>query len=658
MSRPVSIPEFKSRRFAALALALCVAILLFQQGARALPLPTDALKFFNNVFVTGSYVVSGVGLWNTGSGSINMGTPAAPMSPAPAGADVLAAYLYWQVVTSADPALVDLHAASTFNDKPLGTPLGWDLPVRLGGTDACLLNGGSGRRVYTFRADVQRFLDVDQSGRRVINKSGGYPVSLPNNATTRTLGASLVMIYRHPNPTPEMAMNAVVLYDGTFVKQQPGTLRQRIEGFYDPANVPGQITFIAGSAQSNLREVLRIDTDGNPATIPAGTSDLFDGALGNAWDNVTRQTAPLTANAKALGYLDVSISPQTQGPSASWSTTAWRWAPSIYQTQVNDGDFDGLLDKWESPVSLSDPNGVPLPNLNGMGADVGLKDVFIEIAAMWAPADTTYGSDAFPSRESLHFVTDEFGHNHMPTPEALKMLGDAFIGKGIRLHFDVGNPATYRALVPPNLPVGTPSPYLSTVADDYIIGAGGMSGGNPALARGGKSIQETACEPGSTSVDHDNNPETPSVLVDIDCQFPEYPGTVSWKRGFGLHKHAVFDANRKDSFRFGLYAHAKASPKSLFPCLGIMGPADLTAAGDCPDGSLSNPLIHVPSGVSGTADILSGGDFLITLGLWDNTNFVGATSASRPRRCTSSDTPSASDMAETRCPTANPITSA
>ena len=44
-------------------LALFVAILQFQQGARALPLPTDALKFFNNFFVTGDYVVGGVGLW-------------------------------------------------------------------------------------------------------------------------------------------------------------------------------------------------------------------------------------------------------------------------------------------------------------------------------------------------------------------------------------------------------------------------------------------------------------------------------------------------------------------------------------------------------------------------------------------------------------------
>ena len=32
----------------------------------------------------------------------------------------------------------------------------------------------------------------------------------------------------------------------------------------------------------------------------------------------------------------------------------------------------------------------------------------------------------------------------------------------------------------------------------------------------------------------------------------------------------------------------------------------------------------MPAGISGTADYPGGGDFLVTLGLWDNTNFVGS----------------------------------
>ena len=318
------------------------------------------------------------------------------------------------------------------------------------------------------------------------------------------------------------------------------------------------------------------------------------------------QTAALTGAAKTGGFLDTAIAPNR---SRAPDNDCLSMGAMIYQTQVNDGDLDGLLDKWESSaVPLLDPNGTALPNFKAMGADKDLKDVFIEVAAMRAPAGTTYGSDSAPLRESLHSVTDAFGHLHMPPPAVLQMLGDEFATHNIRLHFDVGHPATYHALMPPNLPAGTPNPYASGVADSYIIGAGGGSGSDPTLARGGELIEETACEP------------TP---LEVDCQFPEYPGTVSWKRGFQLYKEGVFDANRKDSFRFGLYAHAKATPKSLLPCDGAMGPAGFDAAGDCASGVV-NPLIHVPAGISGTADFPGGGDYLITLGLWDNTNFVGS----------------------------------
>jgi hypothetical protein len=282
----------------------------------------------------------------------------------------------------------------------------------------------------------------------------------------------------------------------------------------------------------------------------------------------------------------------------------------IYKTQVNDSDADGLLDKWEtSTIPIVDPNGLALPDFKAMGADANQKDVYIEIAAMRAAANTTYGSEAAPLKETLHSVTDAFGHIHMPTPQALQMWGDAFAAQNIRLHFDVGVPATYHSLSPPNLPPGDPNPFASHVADDFIIGAGGASGSDVTQARGGELIDETACDPISSVV---------------DCQFPDYPGTVSWKTGFQLYKQAVFDANRKDSFRFGLYAHSKAAPKSPLACLGILGSAALDPmTGQCADGATPNPLIHVPAGVSGTADYPGGGDFLVTLGLWDNTNFVG-----------------------------------
>ena len=61
------------------------------------------------------------------------------MSAAPAGAEALAAFLYWQVVTSANPTTADVNAGATFNGAPLNVPLGTQLlPTRQrpGGRDS------------------------------------------------------------------------------------------------------------------------------------------------------------------------------------------------------------------------------------------------------------------------------------------------------------------------------------------------------------------------------------------------------------------------------------------------------------------------------------------------------------------------------------------
>ena len=288
----LSTPAFTSRRLSALALALCIAVLLFQQGARALPQATDALRFFNNFFVTGGYVVGGVGLWNTGSGTINMSQPDA-RHDCRAGRCRRAGGLSLLAGRDLRESRCRRHSRDrpTFNGVAAEHPR-WDLPPPRGRrwTTACPLNGGSGNRSTRSEPMSSGFWTWTRSGRRVVNKEGGYPVSLPNNGTARTLGASLVVIYRHSEPGDAAERHRAVR---RHVREAAAaTLRQRIEGFYDAASVTGRITYIAGSAQSNLNEILRIDTDGDPATVPAGTASLFDGASGNAWDNVTRQTAP------------------------------------------------------------------------------------------------------------------------------------------------------------------------------------------------------------------------------------------------------------------------------------------------------------------------------------------------------------------------------
>src|SRR5262249_26777137 len=156
---------------------------------------------------------------------------------------------------------------------------------------------------------------------------------------------------------------------------------------------------------------------------------------------------------------------------------------------------------------------------------------------------------------------------------------------GIHAHFDVG--PNYHAVDFPN--------YSSTDADEYLVPS--------SQAFGGESIAEVACVPTATR----------------KCQFPDYPGTVSWKIGFQVYRDAPvgpegselsgqdqdkceaaefagtgtcrhrFDKTRKDYFHYVLYAHTRGVVKSADP---------------------NSPDFHVPRGSSGIADV-AGGDVLV-----------------------------------------------
>ena len=145
---------------------------------------------------------------------------------------------------------------------------------------------------------------------------------------------------------------------------------------------------------------------------------------------------------------------------------------------------------------------------------------------------------------------------------------------------------------------------------------------HPDLARGGELIKEVAC----------SGP---------NCQFPQFPGTVSWKIGYQLYRDEPvrwdgkeftrqelswihrdrahddddedddgdcdewwgcwlrFDRNRDGIFHYLLYGHARGVPKST---------------------DKTQKEFHVPRSVSGVSD-LPGGGGMVTLGLWDN--FIG-----------------------------------
>ena len=568
-------------------LSLGFALLSAQPGQAQ-----GSLQFFKNYFITGDYAVGGASLWQKGEVNGKASAQIA-VSGVPKGADILAAYLYVQTAETDRWSGID-HA--TFNGYDLGPgssslakALNWELAT----TPCWTVAYPGGRRLVTYRADVLRFLPIGPNGklvvgrRVVVNPDGTrivepVDVEVPDSGTAfgdvneggtesgggsgpRAIGASLVVVYRDS----AMPFKAVVIYDGGFKKTAFATMNQKIEGFYQAATTPAaKMTHIVGDGRLGVSE--RVFLDGQLFTNP------FVGAEGPKWDN---PTFPLT-----------SIPPPLEDPRGA--SVVVKVAPNgllsdclcysgiVLSTQVQDSDGDGLLDIWETSPSLVDPNGQPLPNLKDMGAQPDQKDLFIEIGYMEALAPTTYGDVPEPA------------HSHLPTPAALKLVGDAFAqAPSIRVHFDVGRG------------------YAAGEAVDYVIPG--------ELARGGEAIDEmaTVCTPGG--------PDQPWV-----CQFSGYPGTVGWKSGFRFLRDQVvstpapplaadgtdpcdaagndgpeqpcerrFDRNRKDMFRYALFAHALGLPKSEEP---------------------ADPGFHVPRTNTGVGDF-PGGDVMVTLGAFSDT---------------------------------------
>ncbi len=546
-------------RPAALALA---AACLTGIGAPA-AFAADALGFFNNWFVTGDYAVAGVGLKNTaGQGTINLagvpctsgvGASAAIVPCTTAGATPaypVAAFLYWQnVENSAAPAI-----KGAFNGFPL---TGADLLASDGGS-ACWVSAPA-QTLRSYRADVLRFLPFDPAT-KVRLANGAHTVSLGaaagNGGVISTLGASLVVIYKVAVPgRPTLAtFRSVVIYDGEFTLTKEGPdMTQTVAGFYQAATVAAaRMTHIVGNGQNGFRETLMVGAGSGDHPAAYDANAPFVGAQGANWDNLT---FPFDL---AAGAASTAVRSHVSGGQSNCLS----WSAVVTSTNVQDSDLDGLLDVWEtrglhrntqaSPATFggcADYPSEPCVNLPAMGAKNGVRDMFLE--THWL-----HGNGVSADRPA---------HSHKPKLDALQMVADAFAAQGIAVHFDVG--PNYQGL-------------------PFIVPA--------AVAQGGHDLNEDslACHPQAGKP---------------PCAYPNYPA-LSFKLGFNsvrdgnrqLGIPANFAQNRKDVFRFVLFAHALA------------GPFDAQAK-PLPDPF--NPGSTLPRSYSGIAD-RPGADIMITLGLW------------------------------------------
>jgi hypothetical protein len=282
---------------------------LFVQSAQA----QGPLNYFKNYFVTGDYVVGGVGLYGkvvkgpvtgavsvtgnislnsvpctTGPGLLASVIPCATKGAVPA--DVIAAFLYWQTIESTTtPSSAIGSYASSYNAT---TPVNPFVGLALGNPQisACSGLGTSSQYLHNYRADVLKYLPISPTANvRLANGTQTFTL-VSGNTTTQFAGATLVVVYRLVTPgNPKIApLRSVVIYDGAFTGTQSSSLIQTMGGFYQASSdSDAKMTHIVGNGQSisNKQEKQTLQVNG---AIPQGVpSDPFVGAQGANWDNYT-----------------------------------------------------------------------------------------------------------------------------------------------------------------------------------------------------------------------------------------------------------------------------------------------------------------------------------------------------------------------------------
>jgi hypothetical protein len=532
---------------AAAALGL-MSLLAFAPAALAQTGSSSALQFGNNYFVTGDYVVGGVGLRGKGVNGFATGTINIPDAnpgiqgpkAVPAGAQIVAALLYWQTVESSRTTFAGQNGFFRAV-YPGGPATGFPITGLLLGNPNAPVSWSSGgcsgdaqgsKTMRVYRADVRPYLRVDADGNMLPN--GSYEVRLADSGSSGagaplTLGATLVIIYRVLSQ--DFPLNSVVIYDGAFSPSNSSTtFSQSMQGFYQVATSRiSKLTHIVGNGQDKKFQTVYWNNVALPSLYPK--LPAFPGHYNGSWDNPTWS---FTGNGNPMQENDPSTA--TSVVPAKTAKGCVSWGAIIVGTTVQDSDNDGLIDVWEQNqgycdasvnggvCSSTDSSWVTLP-----GAAPNQKDIFVQADYMCGGTLTGSGVCDLSSG----------GHSHFPIPEGMTKLTAAFASRGINLHLQITNP-----------------------------------------------IQEETCS--------DNLSATPVAL----CAFPGKPGVVGWKAGFNFLKNQLIDKDskqvcdvsgstencirrfqhgRKHSYHYAIFGHAVGLPEWGFQAKNLLS---IEAAGN------------------------------------------------------------------------------
>jgi len=650
MTIPFHLPR-TSRAVRAALLSLVVSACFVPGTAQAQT--TSTLEYFSSFTVTGGHVVAGLDLppQQASQGTV---TGTIEVSGVPQDADVVAAYLYLEMIWSGQPsALDDLIGEIRFRGQPITAHRSQTVSL-VGPYSPCWSNGGD--NMTMLRADVLRLLpprlDAGNkwTGKQVVNHADllqyqaqseennwlltlTVPEAGTGNKTPQVAGGSLLIVFRDPDGP----LRTIVVNDGLHL-QAPGEITMEpMRGFLQSSGADSRLSLIGGSGSPNATDQVLVNgslvTGGTDAftRVGGGTSDRgwsnptfllgSHDATNNPWPTVAPYGEQVTVNV-------------THGSTSPYDCLAL--AAAIFSTTIVDADLgvgDGIPDRLEDPAfsgSLKNPAGEDFPDVYAMGGRLGQRDLFVEIGAMKSLATLTQGATSAPftNASGQPIVTPVPAHDHMPSATVLGNVIAALKNAGIAPHVDLGHArgVAYRALL--NLPAADTS---------IIVGAN--------LASGGESIVETLCVPDA---------DTPT------CAFPLFPGVVSWPMGYQylvqspVHANGDqfltlqgqpdlaaeencrkltpttpndcgrrrFDRVRDGIFHYLLYVHARGVRASNFPCLAGTTPVPYQneQTQTCPAGAVANAQYSVPRGVSGMSEG-PGRYGMVSLGLWDN--FVG-----------------------------------
>jgi hypothetical protein len=529
------------------------ALLLFFVWTFAFARPASAqLALSNNYFVTGDYIVGGVGLRGLGVNGIATGTinipdqNSVPATGVPAGADIVAAYLYWETVESSNAGAATGMQGSFNGYAITGTIRGNPNAPTSWSTGGCAGSSLGSKTMRVYRADVRPYLPLDSNGNfQTPNAStpGKYQVQLADSGSNGggvplTLGASLVIVYRVQSP--QVPLNSIVLYDGALApSNSSSTMTLPLQGFYDAAASPiAKITHIVGNGQPNKSETVYLNTTtlnslytGLPPFPGIYNQNTISASGGGSWDNPTwTSTTAVPADASSA---------MAQVVPSSSNSGCVNWGAVIFSTTVQSSDGDGLLDAWKNN---KDQNGNPKPGYIDVNPNTNVLGNWVAL-----PGAVSGQKDLFVELDYVTSLSGSTGHSHLPKQAALDKVGDALLRAGVHVHFDLG-PGIYQNQNPPD-------PYVIQYSSIPAPPGGATTYPNA----GGNAISEgnlVACKDATT---------TPL------CPFPGV-ATVGWKGDLEFVQSQTtlgnFQPGRKDSYHYVLFGHALGAPRTYWSAIG------------------------------------------------------------------------------------------